>query len=353
MTESLLDVRNLSLYLDTADGEVRILDDVSFTVERSTTVGMIGESGSGKSMTALAILGLLPPGARVEGQICYQGGDLLTLSRADLARLRGSGISMIFQEPMTALDPVFTIGQQISQVLRSHQRMGRREARLRSVEMLDAVGIPDPERRFDEHPHQLSGGMRQRAMIAMALIGEPELLIADEPTTAVDITIQAQLLDLLETLCEERGTSILLISHDIGVVAELCRRVVVLYAGQVVEATTTDALLNRPWHPYTSGLMWAVPRLGTRRQRLHAIRGRVPQPGELPIGCRFRPRCDFAQSECAEPLVLTDVEATAGVATTEPEHQVRCRRAAELDLPGLVGDDAETTGSAAFPRGAS
>ncbi|MCO1657031.1 ABC transporter ATP-binding protein [Pseudonocardia humida] len=337
MTETLLDVRNLSLYLDTPDGDVQILDDVSFTVERSTTVGMIGESGSGKSMTALAVLGLLPPRARVTGEIRFRGTDLLAMSRAELARLRGTGISMIFQEPMTALDPVFTIGQQISQVLRSHRRVTRREAREKTIEMLDAVGIPDPARRSGEYPHQLSGGMRQRAMIAMALIGEPELLIADEPTTAVDITIQAQLLDLLETLGRERGTSIMLISHDIGVVAELCRRVVVLYAGQVVEATTTDALLERPGHPYTSGLMWAVPRLGTRRQRLHAIRGRVPQPDQLPTGCRFRPRCDFAVPECAEPIAL------APVGDGGPEHDVRCRRADELDLPGLVHDGAEAT----------
>jgi peptide/nickel transport system ATP-binding protein len=297
---------------------------------------MIGESGSGKSMTALAVLGLLPPGARVEGEVLFRGTDLLTLPRAELAALRGNGISMVFQEPMTALDPVFTIGQQIAQVLRSHQDVGRRAARERAIEMLDAVGIPDPARRFGEYPHQLSGGMRQRAMIAMALIGEPELLIADEPTTAVDITIQAQLLDLLERLGQERGTSILLISHDIGVVAELCRRVVVLYAGQVVEASTTDALLERPRHPYASGLMWAAPRLGTRRQRLHAIRGRVPQPDQLPPGCRFEPRCDHAEPACHDPVPLGVVREKGCQSSPFHARAVRCRRAEELELPGLV-----------------
>jgi len=327
----LLEVRGLSVHLPTAAGEVQILDDVSFSVGRGTTLGLIGESGSGKSMTALAILRLLPRGARVSGQVLLNGVDLLAQPLSAMSSIRGRRISMVFQEPMSALDPVFTIGQQISQTLRAHHACSRRAARDAAIEMLAAVGIPDPARRFHEYPHQLSGGMRQRAMIAMALICKPELLIADEPTTAVDITTQAQLLALLKELNRDRRTSILFISHDIGVIAEMCQDVVVMYAGQVVEACPTDELLEHPRHPYSSGLMWAVPRIESKGGELFAIPGRVPLPGALPSGCAFHPRCGHARPSCAthsQPLI------DAG--SPSQRHLVRCHRQEELRLPGVL-----------------
>lgn len=329
-----LEVRGLSVHLPTPDGgEVQILDDVSFSVERGTTLGLIGESGSGKSMTALAILRLLPRGARVTGQVLLDGVDLLAQPMSAMKTIRGRRVSIVFQEPMTALDPVFTIGHQISQTLRAHRDLSRRAAREAGVEMLAAVGIPDPARRFDEYPHQLSGGMRQRAMIAMALICQPELLIADEPTTAVDITIQAQLLALLRDLNLTRGTAILFVSHDIGVIAEMCRDVVVMYAGQVVESCRTDDLLQRPRHPYASGLMWAVPRIGSNGEELFAIPGRVPLPGAMPSGCSFHPRCSHVQPSCIErPQALLDVVGEG------ERHLVRCHRHAELQLPGVLDE---------------
>ncbi|MAT06516.1 MAG: dipeptide ABC transporter ATP-binding protein DppD [Acidimicrobiaceae bacterium] len=329
----LLDVRELSVFLPAPDGrEVQILDEVTFSVDRGTTLGLIGESGSGKSMTALAILRLLPAGARVEGQVLLDGVDLLSQPLTAMKSVRGRRISIVFQEPMTALDPVFTIGYQISQTLRAHREFSRRAAREAGIEMLTAVGIPDPSRRYDEYPHQLSGGMRQRAMIAMALICQPELLIADEPTTAVDITIQAQLLALLRDLNLTRETAILFVSHDIGVIAEMCRDVVVMYAGQVVESCSTDDLLERPRHPYSSGLMWAVPRIGSHADELFAIPGRVPLPGSLPDGCSFHPRCGHVQPSCIEhPQSLDPV-------VGQLHHRVRCHRSSQLDLPGVLDE---------------
>ena len=328
--DPLIEVDGLSVYLPTRHGgEVQILDDVSFSISKGETLGVIGESGSGKSMTALSIIGLLPPGARVDGHVRLGGVELLRLSDKSMNKIRGNQISMIFQEPMTALDPVFTIGYQISQTLRAHQDVSRRDARTAAIDMLAAVGIPDPVRRFGEYPHQLSGGMRQRAMIAMALICEPKLLIADEPTTAVDITIQAQLLELLQQLNEERDTAILFISHDVGVIAEMCREVVVMYAGQVIERADVDDLLERPAHPYASGLLWAVPRTGVaRHEELYAIKGRVPVPTDIPSGCRFHPRCDHATPSCAANQQVLAPFATAGRA-------VRCERADELTLAGV------------------
>ena len=330
-SDPLLEVRNLSVYLPgRRDEEVQILDDVSFSVDRGMTLGVIGESGSGKSMTALALLRLLPPGGRIEGQILLDGTDLTALPNKEMKNVRGRRISMIFQEPMTALDPVFTVGRQISQVLRAHHDVSRSAAREQSTAMLDAVGIPDPRRRFGEYPHQLSGGMRQRVMIAMALIAKPELLIADEPTTAVDITIQAQLLELLAELNSKSNTAIVLISHDIAVVSEVCEEVLVMYAGQVVESSTTNSLLERPRHPYASGLMWAVPRIEARGRDLYAIPGRVPLPSEVPDGCRFHPRCAHATSAC----VHNRQEVTQ--TTRDPHrHLVRCGREPDLELPGI------------------
>jgi len=339
----LLDVRDLSVRIATDAGEVTVVDGVNFSLRRGEVVGIIGESGCGKSMTALALLRLLPPAARVVGEVLLDGTDLVRLSSKQIKSVRGSRISMIFQEPMTALDPVFTIGEQISETLRAHRSVNQRAARAEVLAMLDSVGIPDPVRRYDEYPHQLSGGMRQRSMIAMALVCSPSLLIADEPTTAVDITIQAQILALLKRLNRDHGTSILFITHDIGVIAEVCSRVLVMYAGQVVEATSVDRLLESPAHPYTSGLMWAVPRAGRRGERLKAIPGRVPQPGEMPRGCRFNPRCEFRVPSCvANEQHLRDVE-------NDSQHLVRCELASDLSLPGIVplltsSADAASTG---------
>jgi len=315
------------MYVRRPDGsEVQLLDSVNIQVGRGETVGIIGESGSGKTMTALSVLRLLPENVRLEGEIRFDGVDLLELSTKKMRALRGSGVSMVFQDPMTALDPVFTIGQQISEVLRAHRPVSRRAARDEAIAMLEAVGVPDPVRRYGEYPHQLSGGMQQRAVIAMALVCQSSLLIADEPTTAVDITIQAQLLDLLRRLNREFGMAVLLITHDIGVVAEFCSRVAVMYAGQIVETCSTDNLLIRPRHPYAFGLMKAIPNTGSRGMRLHSIPGRVPRVGETVDGCRFHPRCEHVAPGCRQNLqVLRPVDA---------EHIVRCERAGELTLVG-------------------
>lgn len=336
----LLKVTDLSVFLPKPDGgEVQVVDQVSFTVDHRQMVGMIGESGSGKSMTALGLLGLLPPGARTEGRVRLDGRDITALGRRERSRLRGAEIAMIFQEPMTALDPVFTIGKQISEVLRTHKRRSKRAARREVIEILDAVGIPAPARRFNEYPHQLSGGMRQRAMIAMALVCEARLLVADEPTTAVDTTIQAQILDLLRRLSIERGMSLLFITHDIGVVAELCSKLVVMYAGQVVENGTTEQVLLAPAHPYTSGLIWAIPRIELRNERLQGIPGRLPAPDRLPTGCRFSTRCAFVEPVCREtqPVLRPAID----------RQMVRCHRFGEIDLAGVLSpaphDPAEAT----------
>jgi oligopeptide/dipeptide ABC transporter ATP-binding protein len=325
----ILQVRGLSLFLPGAGGtENQILNDVSFDLGRGQTIGLIGESGSGKSMTALSILRLLPDNARTEGQILFDGVDLLRLSAAELSKIRGNRISMVFQDPMTALDPVFTIGHQIVQVLRTHRDCTKRAAREQAIAMLDAVGMPDPKRRFGEYPYQLSGGMQQRAMIAMALVCESELLIADEPTTAVDITIQAQLLELLRRINRDFGLAVVFITHDIGVVAEFCQNVMVMYSGQVVEASGVDDLLDQPLHPYTSALLRAVPSVTARAGRLHAIPGRVPLTSQVLPGCRFLDRCEYARHECgvrAQDLAELDPVRS---------RTVRCERASVLQLPG-------------------
>jgi oligopeptide/dipeptide ABC transporter ATP-binding protein len=299
---ALLEVRNLETHFFTEEGVSRAVDGVSFAIDAGRTLGMVGESGCGKSMTALSILRLVPspPGRIVGGQILYQGRDLLTLSEAEMRKVRGNEIAMIFQEPMTSLNPVFTVGDQIGEAIRLHQGTSRRETRERVVEMLRLVEIPEPARRVDEYPHQLSGGMRQRVMIAMALSCTPKLLIADEPTTALDVTIQAQILGLLADLKARLGMALLLITHDLGIVAEQADDVVILYAGRIVERATVERLFTRPLHPYTRGLLDSLPKVGAARgTRLRPIPGALPPLTRLPSGCRFRDRCPVAVEECA------------------------------------------------------
>jgi oligopeptide/dipeptide ABC transporter ATP-binding protein len=304
VTDALLEVRDLRAYFAVEGGDVRAVDGVSFALAPGRTLGIVGESGSGKTVTALAILGLVPrPGRIVSGQVLFAGVDLVSLDRAALGARRGNEIAMIFQEPMTSLNPAFTIGDQIAEAILRHKGGSRRAAEARAVAMLDRVHIPAPERRARDYPHRLSGGMRQRAMIAMALACGPQLLIADEPTTALDVTIQAQILDLMRDLRGETGTAIMLITHDLGVIAELAHEVIVMYAGRVVERAPVAALFATPQHPYTIGLLGSIPRLDGAGKRLAAIEGAVPNPAALPEGCRFHPRCPFAIARCrsAEP----------------------------------------------------
>ncbi|MFL5350456.1 MAG: ABC transporter ATP-binding protein [Hyalangium sp.] len=314
MTEPLLEVRGLKTRFSLEEGSVLAVDDVSFSIPPGGTLGMVGESGCGKSVTALSVMRLVPdpPGKVVGGEIRFKGKDLLALPEEEMRRIRGNQISMVFQEPMTSLNPVYTVGEQIGETVRLHQRLDRKRAKERAVEMLRQVGIPAPEQRVEAYPHQLSGGMRQRVMIAMALACNPELVIADEPTTALDVTIQAQILDLLKRLQAERGMAVMLITHDLGVVAESCDAVVVMYAGRVVEQAPVRALFSRPAHPYTAGLLRSIPSLqavhsGAERPRLKTIPGMVPSLRRLPVGCRFRDRCERALEVCARvdpPLEL-------------------------------------------------
>ncbi len=327
---SLLEIRDLVTEFRTGDGTVRAVDGVSFEIAPRTTLGVVGESGSGKSVTALSIMRLVasPPGRIASGSIRYAGRDLLALRPAEMRAIRGNRIAMIFQEPMTSLNPVFTVGDQVAEAVRLHQHTSRREARAVAIDMFRRVGIPSPEDRVDAYPHQLSGGMRQRVMIAMALACKPDLLIADEPTTALDVTIQAQILDLLRSLQRELGMSILLITHDLGVVAETCDEVVVMYAGRIVERAPTEALFAAPRHPYTAGLLRSVPSYGEGtavgdRTRLQEIRGMVPALSELPPGCKFADRCPAVAERCrAEEPPLVPLGAS----------RVRCHF--PLDAPG-------------------
>ena len=300
----LLEVENLKTHFYTRDGIVRAVDGVSFSVNAGETLAVVGESGCGKSVTSLSILRLItsPPGRIVEGSIRFKGRELLALSEAEMRRIRGEQISMVFQEPMTSLNPVLTIGHQIEEMLTLHRGLAQREAIGRAVEMLRLVNLPEPERRVSQYPHQLSGGMRQRVMIAMALACNPQLLIADEPTTALDVTIQAQILDLMHTLKAKTGAAIVLITHDLGVVAEMAQRVVVMYAGRKVEEAPVQMLFAKPRHPYTRGLLNSVPRLGDaqagERKRLAEIPGVVPSLRETISGCIFAPRCSYATERC-------------------------------------------------------
>jgi len=304
MTQPLLRVEDLRTYFHTDEGTAKAVDGVSFEVYPEETLGIVGESGCGKSVTSLSILRLIPrpPGEIVGGTIEFRGRNLLDLPEREMRGIRGNDIAMIFQEPMTSLNPVYTIGDQIGESLRIHRGMGREEARERAIEMLGRVRIPDPEQRVDEYPHQMSGGQRQRVMIAMALACEPALLIADEPTTALDVTVQAQILSLLARLQDEFGMSIMLITHDLGVIAETAHRVVVMYAGVVAEVGSAEAVFGGPNHPYTEGLKAAIPRLGEKIDRLHTIPGTVPSPFEEIEGCPFRNRCPYAFDRCAVEL---------------------------------------------------
>lgn len=304
MADILVDVRNLVTCFWTDDGKVTACDDVSFQIRRGETMGLVGESGCGKSVSSLSIMRLIPwpPGKVVSGEILFEGEDLLAKDEAAMRKIRGNKISMIFQEPMTSLNPVFTVGEQIAEAVRLHQDKKKKEAWSQAVAMLKLVGIPLPERRAKEYPHQLSGGMRQRVMIAMALSCNPSLLIADEPTTALDVTIQAQILELMKALKREFGMSILLITHDLGVIAEMADRVMVMYAGRIVEEASADDLFGEPLHPYTKGLLVSIPRLDTPKGRLHVIDGIVPDLARLPGGCAFHPRCPEAGPKCREAV---------------------------------------------------
>ncbi|CZZ87461.1 oligopeptide ABC transporter ATP-binding protein [Bordetella ansorpii] len=305
---ALLQVQALRVEFQTRRGRAAVLNGVDFEVRRGQTLCIVGESGCGKSMTALAMLRLIPtpPGRIAGGHVRYDGNDLLELAETDMRAIRGNRISMIFQEPMTALNPVFSVGDQIGESLRRHQGAGGRQARQQAIELLRAVGIPAPERRVEEYPHQLSGGMRQRVMIAMALACEPDILIADEPTTALDVTVQAQIFDLLRDLQARRNTAIVLITHDMGAVAEMADRVIVMYAGRVVEQGSVDEVLGAPSHPYTQGLIACLPELGASRQdtrtELAEIPGMVPSLWELGEGCAFRERCPHAMPRCARQI---------------------------------------------------
>jgi peptide/nickel transport system ATP-binding protein len=321
--EPLLEVRNLRTHFFTEDGVVPAVDDISFSIYPGEALGLVGESGCGKSVTSLSILRLISyPGKITGGQILFKGRNLVQLPEEEMRRIRGNAISMIFQEPMTALNPVFTIGDQIMEAIRLHQKKPKKEARDMAIESLKLVSIPDPETRVDNYPHELSGGMRQRAMIAMALACKPSLLIADEPTTALDVTIQAQIMELLKELQERLGLAVLLITHDLGVVAEFAKRVVVMYTGKIVEEAPVRQIFKEPKHPYTQGLLQSVPHVarelaeGNRKRRLQTIEGMVPDLIHLPGGCHFAPRCAFVKDVC-HPSVprLVDIN---------PEHRARC-----------------------------
>jgi len=315
----LLEVRDLAVRLNTSRGPATAVRDVSFTLRRGETLGLVGESGCGKSVTALALMGLLPDNAVVSGSIRLDGRELAGLSDADYCELRGNRIGMIFQEPMTALNPMHTVGQQVAEPLRRHRHCSAAEARKQAIALLDRVGLPEAARRVDAYPHQFSGGQRQRVTIAMALACEPDVLIADEPTTALDVTVQGQILDLVADLVAERGMSMILISHDLGVIAENVRKMMVMYGGTVVESGTTEEIFARMGHPYTQGLFRARPRLGAKKgTRLSTIAGTVPELADLPSGCAFADRCTIVESRCrAAPPPALEVA---------PGHRVRCVR---------------------------
>ncbi|MEJ8543699.1 oligopeptide/dipeptide ABC transporter ATP-binding protein [Brevibacillus borstelensis] len=317
MEANLLEVKNLRTHFKTEDGVVPSVNGVSFSVAKGETLAIVGESGCGKSVTSLSIMGLVAsPGEVVGGEICLEGQNLLALSKKELRKLRGNKLSMIFQEPMTSLNPVFTIGNQLGEVFRQHRQMDKKQARAHSIEMLEHVGIPNAEKIVDSFPHQLSGGMRQRVMIAMALACNPALLIADEPTTALDVTIQAQILELLKKLNKELQTGVILITHDLGVVAEMADRVVVMYAGEVVEQADVFSLFAEPRHPYTKGLLGSLPKLDEKREELESIPGSVPNPLDMPGGCAFHPRCPAATEECKQTKPQLQEVA--------PNHLARC-----------------------------
>ncbi|HXL79755.1 MAG TPA: ABC transporter ATP-binding protein [Pyrinomonadaceae bacterium] len=334
----LLEVTNLQTHFPTRAGLVRAVDGISFYIDRGELLGLVGESGCGKSITALSIMRLIaPPGKIVGGEISFDGRNLLKLSDSEMRAIRGDDIAMIFQDPMTSLNPVFTVGEQIAEALRLHRKLSRKAARAAAIAAMREVSIPDPARRIDDYPHQLSGGMRQRVMIAMALACDPKLLIADEPTTALDVTIQAQILELLNELRKNRELAVLLITHDLGVVAEVADRVAVMYTGRFVEESPVEELFARPRHPYTEGLLRSVPKLtsatAAKAGRLETIEGTVPSPTDLPPGCHFAPRCPYRMPRCtAEEIPLYDLE--GGV-------KVRC---VLFDLAAAVAADNQVAG---------
>jgi len=321
---TLLDVQGLTTAFMTGRGEITAIEDVSFSLKEGEILGIVGESGSGKSVTALTIMGLLPrPPARIAaGSVMFQGQDLTKLSGREMQRIRGPGIAMIFQEPMTSLNPVFSIGDQIMETIRAHENLPAAALRKRAIDMLDKVGIPSAARRLDDYPHQMSGGQRQRVMIAIALACNPKLLIADEPTTALDVTIQAQILDLLMDLRDEFRMAIMIITHNMGVIAETADRVLVMYAGRVIEEAPVARVFDHPVHPYTRGLLECVPSITEDRARLIAIPGTLPDPARRPPGCRYSVRCRYAQPSCSEALPPLILE--------EADHWAACLRAKEL-----------------------
>jgi oligopeptide/dipeptide ABC transporter ATP-binding protein len=331
--EILVDVKDLKTYFYTEDGIVRAVDGVDFDIRKGETLGMVGESGCGKSVSSLSIMRLIPspPGKIVEGTIVFQGQDLLKLSEAEMRKIRGNRIAMIFQEPMTSLNPVYTIGDQVAEAIMLHQGLNKRAALNKTIEMLDLVGISEAERRIREYPHQMSGGMRQRVMIAMALSCNPELLIADEPTTALDVTIQAQILELISDLQERLGMAMLMITHNLGVIAEVSDRVVVMYAGRAVEYADAYTVFKNPQHPYSIGLLGSIPRLdldAEHKERLRVIEGIVPNPLNLPSGCKFNPRCPFVVDKCRDEEPPLE--------EAEDGHLVRCWRYKELEYDRAI-----------------
>ena len=327
-TPPLLEVKKLSIAFRTRNGVLPVTNEVSFSIGKAERLGLVGESGCGKTVTGLALMRLLDPAvAVVTGEIWLNGRNILALPEREMRSLRGRELAMIFQEPMSALDPVFTVGDQISDAFRAHFPQRSKEAKERTLALLAQVGIAAPQARYNDYPHQMSGGMRQRIMIAMALICEPQLIIADEPTTALDVTVQAQIMELMRELSDRTGTSLLFITHDLGVVAETCQRMVTMYAGQVVEDAPVDSALLTPLHPYTSGLLRSLPRFAKRREPLGSIPGRVPAPQDMIEGCRFKPRCASATFNCENEQVLENVVGS--------QRKVRCVRASELSLPGV------------------
>jgi peptide/nickel transport system ATP-binding protein len=327
--EPALEIRDLVVEFATGKGYLPVVGPLDLTLPKGRTLGLVGESGSGKTVTALSVLRLIPepPGRIPSGQVLFQGQDLLTLREKAMSDVRGARIAMIFQEPMTSLDPAFTVGAQIAEVIRRHKQVSRRQAWKAAVELLGLVGIPSPERRAGHYPHAFSGGMRQRVMIAMAVSCQPDVLIADEPTTALDVTVQAQILDLLKQLQADLGMSMIFVTHDLGVVADICDEVAVMYAGQVVESGGAQDLFEHPQHPYTEGLLQSMPRLDGERARMSTIGGVVPPPDRLPQGCRFHPRCRYAVDACVADV--PDLRPARGV-----DRLARCIRAEELQLEG-------------------
>lgn len=315
-TQALLHIENLKTVISSKDGKLVPVDGVDITIPKGKTVGIVGESGCGKSMTAMSVMGLLPNTTHIEeGKILFQDMDLTKLNPKELRKITGDKISIIFQEPMTSLNPVIQVGKQVREAILLHEKVSKEEAKQRVIEIFRQVGIPEPERRYNAYPHQLSGGLRQRVMIGMAMVCNPDLLIADEPTTALDVTIEAQILHLMRQLQKDKGTSVMMITHNLGVVAEICDQVYVMYAGKVVESAEVHELFQNPKHPYTQGLLGALPKMDSR-QRLNSIDGMVPTLKDMPTGCRFAPRCPMATQKCREEQpALVDV--TAG-------HQVRC-----------------------------